>query len=211
MALPSGTTWTTTTNERVTTPVNSDQRALVASFNALLDGFQRVLVAETGDVVVTPATISNGTTVTLTVGASNIKINGVPTALAAAANTAFGSLGSIPADTWGVIAVERVAAGTVSFTSGAANYTTGYATEAAAIAALPAQSADTVQVAYLTILTASGQPWVAGTDALEGQTGGNPATTTNFYSVPSFVDTTFFTSVTKIANEAGTVITTTAG
>ena len=34
-----------------------------------------------------------------------------------------------------------VLAGTASFTSGAANYTTGYATEAAAIAALPAQSA----------------------------------------------------------------------
>lgn len=108
-------------------------------------------------------------------------VAGVPVVKAAsAAGTAFGALGTIPASTWGIIALDVVAAGTVTFRSGAANYTTGYATEAAAIAALPARLTVKPTIGYVTIL-ASASTFVVGTDALAGGSSGNPATTTNYY------------------------------
>ena len=81
-------------------------------------------------------------------------------------------------------AVDAVAAGTITFQSGAANYTTGYANEAAAIAAAPAKTASKARIGYVTIL-ATTPGWVAGTDALAGGTGGTPATTTNYYNIAS--------------------------
>lgn len=110
-------------------------------------------------------------------------VGGVPFLKAAsAAGTAFGALGTIPASKWGIIALDVVAAGTVTFRSGAANYTTGYDTEAAAIAALPARLTVKAHMGYVTIL-ASASTWVTGTDALAGGSSGNPATTTNYYPV----------------------------
>ncbi len=114
-------------------------------------------------------------------------ILGVPVNKAVSdAGTSFGALGTIPASTWGVIAVDVVAAGTVTYLSGAANYTTGYTTEAAAIAALPSRIATKARLGYLTIL-ASASTWVAATDALQGGSTGNPATTTNYYPVAGIV------------------------
>ena len=179
--------------ERITAPVGSDLRQLEIQFNNLLTNLSTLFAAQANDCVITPSTLSRGTTVTLACTASTISINGVPAALTALTAQAFGALGTIPASKWGIIALERVLAGTASFTSGAANYTTGYATEAAAIAALPAQSADKVQIGYITVL-ASASTWIAGTDALAGGTGGNPATTTNYYSTPSIYDTTQWTA-----------------
>jgi hypothetical protein len=101
--------------------------------------------------------------------------------------------------------VERVADATTSFTSAAANYTTGYATEALAIAALPAQSANKVQTGYITIL-ASASTWIAGTDGLALGSGGNVATSTNFYATASVYDTTAWTA-NQIATLSGTVLT----
>ena len=110
-----------------------------------------------------------------------ISIAGVPIVVAVNdAGTAFGALGTIPASTWGLIALDEVAAGTVTFRSAAANYTTGYTTEALAIAALPARLTVKAQIGYITIL-ASASTWIAGTDALAGGATGNPATTTNYY------------------------------
>lgn len=74
----------------------------------------------------------------------------------------------------------------LTITSGAANVVTwaasSYASEALAIAALPAapNATDNV-VGYITVL-AAGSTWTAGTDALAGGTGGTPATTTNYYN-----------------------------
>lgn len=112
-----------------------------------------------------------------------VSIAGVPIVVAAsAAGTVFGALGTIPASTWGLIALESDGT-TMTFTSAAANYTTGYATEALAIAALPARLTVKARVGYVTIL-ASSSTWITGTDALAGGSGGTPATTTNYY--PTF-------------------------
>jgi hypothetical protein len=111
-------------------------------------------------------------------------ILGVPVVKAVSdAGTAFGALGTIPTGTWGVIALDVIAAGTVTFASGAVNYTTGYATEALAIAALPVRTAAKARMGYITILAAS-PGWVAQTDALAGGSSGAPATTTNYYPEP---------------------------
>ncbi len=90
------------------------------------------------------------------------------------------ALGTIPTGTWGLIAIDVVAAGTITFRSAAANYTTGYATEAAAIAARPAKITLKAEIGYITILAAS-PGWAAATDALAGGSSGVPATTTNYY------------------------------
>mgnify|MGYP003333710713 FL=1 len=193
MAIITSGTWPNGFKERITAPVGSDLRQLEIQFNNLLTNLSTLFAAQANDCVITPSTLSRGTTVTLACTASTISINGIPAALTALTAQAFGALGTIPASKWGIIALERVLAGTASFTSGAANYTTGYATEAAAIAALPAQSADKVQIGYITVL-ASASTWIAGTDALAGGTGGNPATTTNYYSTPSIYDTTQWTA-----------------
>ena len=193
MAIITSGTWPNGFKERLTAPVGSDLRQLEIQYNNLLTNLSTYFAAIANDCVITASTLSRGTTVTLAATANTISINGVPTAIAALTGQAFGALGTIPASKWGIIALERVLAGTASFTSGAANYTTGYATEALAIAALPAQSADKVQVGYVTIL-ASASTWVTGTDALAGGTGGNPATTTNYYSTPSVYDTTQWTA-----------------
>lgn len=208
-------TWPTAqiADTRPTTTLNSDERQNVVSFNALLTALTGVLAAEGGaDVAMTTGTLGIGTTVTLATGAQVISINGVKAAIAAQTAQAFGALGTIPEATWGVIGVERVLAGTTTFTSGANNYTTGYATEELAIAALPAQTADRVRVGYVTVLADTGG-WVAGTDALEGGTGGTPAAETNYYNTDGAVDTAsdVWEAVFQIANQSGTVITSTVG
>lgn len=198
--------WANKSAKKITTLPGSDQYQLMLSFNYLLTALQRVLAALGGTAVpLTTSTLSIGTTVTLACSASVISISGVYAAVTAETAKAFGSLGTIPTGTWGLITVERIANGTTSFVSAAANYTTGYATEALAIAAMPAQSANKAVIGYLTILAAS-PGWVAGTDALAGGTGGTPATTTNYYSTPGAADTASWTNVKQITT-GGSVVT----
>lgn len=99
---------------------------------------------------------------------------------AVAAGTALPA-GTIPASQWGVYRVSINTAGTIAITAGAANYTTGYASEALAIAALPAVPAGEWNVGYVTV-QASASTFIAGTDALQGGASGNPATTTTYYA-----------------------------
>jgi len=98
---------------------------------------------------------------------------------AVAAGTALAA-GTIPADKWGLYRLSINASGTFAFAAAAANFTTGYASEAAAIAAIPSTPAGSVDVGYVTVLTAGAQAFVGGTDALAGGASGNPATTTNY-------------------------------
>jgi hypothetical protein len=153
-------------------------------FNNLMKQQAALALAFTSDGVLKASVPSIGTTVTLALSQGIITIAGVPVSVAAQTAQAFGALGTIPASTWGIIAIDRVAAGTTTFVSGSANYTTGYATEALAIAAAPAKTTNKARVGYVTIL-ASASGWVAGTDALAGGTGGNPATSTNYYAIAS--------------------------
>ena len=58
----------------------------------------------------------------------------------------------------------------------------GYATEALAIAALPARTATNWYLGYVTMRADAGAVWIAGTDAFAGGTTGNQAQTTNYYA-----------------------------
>ena len=201
-----GSAWPNVKKEKITAPRSSDLIQLEAQFNALLARQSAAFAILGGDGPITTSTPSTGTTNTVACSASTICIAGVPVVVAAETAKAFGSLGTIPASTWGLIVLERVAAGTTTFVSAAANYTTGYATEALAIAAMPAKSANKAVVGYLTI-KASASTWIAGTDGLALGSGGNVATTTNFYSVYGVTDLSFWSNY-AIGNKAGTIVTT---
>lgn len=92
--------------------------------------------------------------------------------------------GSIPANKWGVYRVSYTIppSGAYNVVAGDANYTTGYDTEAAAIAALPELPADSGDMGYFTVRAAAGAAFLAGTSALAGGTGGVPAQNTNYYA-----------------------------
>lgn len=159
-------------------------RDVVIQHNNLMKQQAALALAFTSDGVLKGTALSRGTTVTLASSQCVITIAGVPVSVAATTAQALGALGTIPASLWGIIGVDAVAAGTISFVSGAANYGAGYATEALAIAAAPAKTTNKARIGYLTIL-ASASGFVVGTDALAGGTGGNPATTTNYYNIAS--------------------------
>lgn len=159
-------------------------RDIIVEFNNLMKQQAALALAFTSDGVLKGTALGIGTTVTLATTQCVITIAGVPVSVPAQTAQAFGALGTIPASTWGIIGVDAVAAGTISFVSASANYTTGYASEALAIAAAPAKTASKARIGYVTVL-ASASGWVAGTDALAGGTGGNPATTTNYYNIAS--------------------------
>jgi len=98
-----------------------------------------------------------------------------------AANQTFdtGTSQVIVADKWSAALLSLDASGNPVLTWAA---TLNAASEAAAIAVLPALPANNTPLGYVTVKTASGQTWTAGTDALQGGTGGNPASTTNYYN-----------------------------
>lgn len=129
---------------------------------------------------------------------------------AVAAGTTFGALGTIPADTWGVIALNIDAAGTVTYQSAPKNYSTGYGTEAAAIAdvndtVMPVPSGK-CRMGYVTIKTKVGSAFIVATDSLAGGASGNVASATNYYSQAG-ITLASGTVAAKIANASGTVIT----
>ena len=200
--------WPNAKNEKIFTMPGSDLRQLEIQVNKLANDLIVAIATMTGDAgCITTSTPSKGTTVTIACSASIIQVAGVHAAVAAETAKAFGSLGTIPNNMWGLIVLERVAAGTTTFVSAAANYTTGYDTEALAIAAMPARTANKAAVGYITVQAAAvAAGWIAGTDALAGGTGGtNPAQTTNYYPVYGVNDALFPTAY-QIANAQGTVL-----
>ena len=108
-----------------------------------------------------------------------------PTTGVVAANTVGTALpaGTIPLNKWGVYRVTYTGS-TVTITAGAANFTTGYASEASAIAAAPAVTNMplTFNCGYFTVQTKVGSTFVGGTDALTGGASGNVANATNYYA-----------------------------
>lgn len=102
------------------------------------------------------------------------------TKAAVAAGTALAA-GTIPQDKWGIYRVVIGADGTIDVLAGAANFTTGYADEAAAIAALPAVTASHADLGYFTVLTAVGSAFIGNTDGLQGGSSGNVSSDTNYY------------------------------
>ncbi len=121
-----------------------------------------------------------------TVGTANVTftILGVPVNKTVSdAGTALTQTDVIVAGQWGIFAIDVVAAGTVSSLGGANNASPSYATEAAAIAALPVRIATKARLGYITVQAAAAHTWTAGTDALAGGSSGTPAQTTNYYPV----------------------------
>lgn len=114
------------------------------------------------------------------IGAAAAVVNTLKKAAAVAAGTALAA-GTIPADTWGIYLYAVDAADAKSCVAGAANFTTGYASEAAAIAALPATPGSKAALGYVTVKTKAGQPFVGRTDSLKGGATGNVASETNYY------------------------------
>lgn len=89
-----------------------------------------------------------------------------------------GTTAVIASSKWGVAQISANASGTLTATWATAAGA-GYASEALAIAALPAVPAGEVSLGYVTV-QANAAGFTAGSDALNGGTGGNPATTTNY-------------------------------
>jgi hypothetical protein len=197
-----------------TTTLGSDGRLNVVTTNFMLYGLNNVLAALGGaEVPMTTSTPTIGTTVTVATPASFIAINGVIGSVAAETAKAFGSLGTIPQNKWGLIMLERIANGTTTFQSAADSFTTGYDSEELALAAIPAPGANEVPTGFVTISSTHASGWVTGTDALAGGTGGNPATSTNYYGFIGAADVTTgpWAKAFQIANPAGSVITSTVG
>lgn len=78
-----------------------------------------------------------------------------------------------------LISVATTGALTGTWPSG----TTGYPTEAEAIAHLPAIPSGECAIGYITVQANAADTFEAGTDGLEGGTGGNESQDTNFYNL----------------------------
>ena len=108
-----------------------------------------------------------------------LEVEGVTVTVNAATTIDTGAAKDIAIDQWAAMLISVDSAGnlTATFTADAAN-------EAAAIVLLKALIVPSGErpIGYVTIQTGSGVNWLAGTDALQGGTGGDPATTTNYYN-----------------------------
>lgn len=110
-----------------------------------------------------------------------VSINGVLASIAAA-TCDTGTTATFPTTTWGIFLVSVVAAGTQTATW-ATNSSAGYASEALAIAALPAAPALSAPTGYVTVKAHATGQFLAGTDALKTGTGGDVAAETNYYNL----------------------------
>ncbi len=138
------------------------------------------------------------------VGASAAIVNTFKKKAAVAAGTALAA-GTIPQDKWGLYLFSVAANGTITSTAAAANFTTGYASEAAAIAALPATPANQAAMGYVTVQTKVGFAFIGGTDSLAGGAAGNVANATNYYNAGINYGSTIGAAVTLTA-ESVTVL-----
>lgn len=116
--------------------------------------------------------------------AVDMVIGGLLYTLASGTSFDTGTSKVLTADTWGaaLLSVDSDGTAYLQFAAG------DYATEAAAIAGLDALTpTGECVVGYVTILTGSAVTWTAGTDALQGGTGGTPSADTNYYAVCGWV------------------------
>lgn len=176
--------------EKQTTRPGSDLRQLMIQYNNLAKTVAQLQQASVSDVFygwygigtnsgAAPMKIGSTDTRVAT-SAMTFSIAGVPYIKALdAVGTAFGTILTIPANKWGLIAFDVIGAGTVTYPIAPLS-ATGYATEAAAIADMPNQTTLKARAGYITVL-ASSSVWIAGTDSPAGGGTGNPATTTNYY------------------------------
>lgn len=176
--------------ENITSAPGSDLRQLEIQHNNAIADLMALAFGGSVDAVwawQTPVTASlqalgRGSTDTqIGSGAFKFAVNGIPEAKAAvAAGTAIGAQ-TVPADTWALYALDIATGGTITVSPAAANATTGYSTEALAIAACPARVTAKARMGYVTLKTKAATAWIAATDGLAGGSTGNFASVTNYY------------------------------
>ncbi len=175
--------------EKLSTSPGSDLRQLEIQHNNLVADYARACLGLSTNAVWSWSTaaansgqaLGRGSTDTaLASGAFTFAINGNPEAKAAVTTGTALTAQTVPMNTWALYALEAVAGGTLSVTPAALN-TTGYATEALAIAALPARITAKARLGYITVKAQTANDWIGATDALAGGTTGNEAQTTNYY------------------------------
>lgn len=168
----------------------------IATYSAAVTGVKTVTLKRGAD---TSQGTGPLTTATLAIGSTDTKIatalvqyviKGVAYQKAAVTAGTTLAAGTIPIDKWGLYLLSIDSAGTITCTAAADNFTTGYATEAAAIAALPATPANNASLGYATVQTASGTTFVGGTDSLAGGGSGNVANATNYTDTTVLIPST---------------------
>lgn len=115
-------------------------------------------------------------------GAVVVSIDGVLKTVGASTVADTGTSATFAAGTWGVALITASDTDTLVVTWDT-NSGSGYASEALAIAALPAAPASQAPVGYVTVQAHAGNSFTAGTDALTTGTGGNVAQATNYYNL----------------------------
>jgi hypothetical protein len=167
----------------------TDLQALVtqfASYKTIVDELKtrvNAIYTNSGSTYVKTAPVLSATTgaVTLHSTAFDYVIGGTAYS-SAAADTAFTGGGAHDVATGSKFASFKISistAGVITITPSAA---LNYATEALAIAAVPATPAGECSMGYITVKSHAGAIWDATTDALTGGTGGTPSPATGFYS-----------------------------
>jgi hypothetical protein len=165
----------------------SANRDQMVNHNAIMRTIAQLAFVFTSDGVLRACTLAHGTTNTLSIGACVITIAGVPVLVAASANQSLSASSALPAGLWTCVAVDAVAAGTISFAY-SSTIGTGQATEALAITDALTNNAKTTnkaRIGYFTVQAAAAATWTAGTDGLAGGSGGTAAQTTNYYPICS--------------------------
>ena len=175
---------------KLSTANGSDLRQLEINNNNVVQDLQNLAFGGSLDFVLSWQTLAanslqamgrGSTDTAVATGKLTAVFGGVPESKAAVTTGLAPTAETVPADTWAIYAIDMVTGGTLSVVPGAANATTGYATEAAAIAALPPRITAKARLGYYTVKTAVGLAWIGGTDALAGGTTGNEASLTYYY------------------------------
>lgn len=151
---------------------------------------RRVTLPSNRGAVVTAGTLlSRGSTdrAVATASFEYIDTGVVQSAKAAVSDGTALAAGTIPQDTWGGYLLNlKLSDASLVITAAAANFTTGYADEASAIAAFPTAASGYIAVGMLTVQTKTGSSFVGGTDGLHGGSSGNVANATNYYPALTF-------------------------
>lgn len=183
--------------------VYTDADALQTLATSCKTALNNVISALTSDGIINATTLSVGSTPEQVAStAFQYRIDGVTYHKAAvAAGTAFTAADTINTGAasgffWGIWAVQIDKDGTISTKSPASDQT--YATEALAIAALPAADAGNVVIGYVTVQSNEDVDWVAQTDDLTDE---SDCLEANFYSTASSIPSAVTDSVTLTIEE----------
>jgi hypothetical protein len=131
----------------------------------------------------------------------NYLANGTYVSLADNTSCDTGTSKTIASNQWAAMLITGNASGALTGT-----WTSDAASEAAAITAVKLLSAtNQCPLGYVTVQTASGQAWIAGTDALATGTGGNVANATSYYNYDNVIAIPAALATSKPASAPATI------